>query len=41
MKKIGQAKGLDFMKAQKDSHVDNYYKFARYSPQLYAVVKMT
>ena len=36
------AKGLGFMnQAQKDSHVDNNYKFAIYSLQLYAIVTMT
>ena len=37
-----QAKGLGFMnQAQKDSIVDNNYKFAIYSVQLYAIVTMT
>ena len=37
-----QAKGLGFMnQAKKDSVVDNNYKFAIYSVQLYAIVTMT
>ena len=37
-----QAKGLGFMnQAHKDSNVDNNYKFAIYSLQLYAKVSMT
>ena len=37
-----QAKGLGFMnRAQKNNIVDNGYKFAIYSLQLYALVTMT
>ena len=41
-KYIIQAKGLDFMnKVQKESHIDNNYKFAVYILQLYGIVTMT
>ena len=37
-----QAKGLGFVnQAHKDSNLDNNYKFAIYSLQLYAIVSIT
>ena len=42
IKLIKQAEESGFMNQdQKDSHVDNNYKFAIYSLQLYAIVTMT
>ena len=39
---VEQVMGLGFMKqAKNDSHIDNNYKFAIYSLQLYAKVTMT